>query len=62
MDVRRRRLGIVPSLEAPHLDTQDGFVVVVVAVWLVVFACVLQDVRTVRVGRKVQMAHGCWRT
>ena len=42
----------VPSLEVPT---------VVVAVWLVV-SSVLQDVRTVRVGTKVQRAHGCWRT
>jgi len=49
----------------PYPWTCDGgslpLLVVVVAVWLVV-SSVLQDVRTVRVGRKVQRAHGCWRT
>ena len=39
----------------------EPLLVVVVAVWLVV-SSVLQDVRTVRVGRKVQRVHGFWRT
>ena len=53
-------IGVVPSLEAPHLETRFGYAVVVVGWWCCLCATA-EEARVVRAGREVQRAHGCWR-
>jgi hypothetical protein len=53
--------GAVPFLEAPHLESRLGWIVVVDG-WWCCLRMAADEVRLVHVGRKVQRGHGHERT
>lgn len=52
-------IGVVPSLEAPHLRVNYANVVVVVGWWCCQRTSV-EEVHVAHVRREMQRAHGCW--